>query len=400
MIDATHDPERKSWVESANSPDTDFPIQNLPYGKFRKNGGESGHLGVAIGDCILDVGALFGINSVMDLPRATRVQLRQKVSDFLTRRTPDCEQSLVPMSDVEMLLPCAIGDYTDFYASIEHATNVGRLFRPENPLLPNYKWLPIGYHGRSSSIVVSGAEIRRPKGQILKGPTPVYAPTERLDYELEVGAFLGPGNQMGEPIPIDEAADHLIGICLLNDWSARDVQSWEYQPLGPFLGKNFATSISPWMVTSEALEPFRCAVASRPEGDPAPLPYLETTTGAYSIRLEAWLAPAGDEQGVKLSETNFSKLYWTFSQMITHHTSNGCPIRPGDLIGSGTVSGGCLLEITSNGKRPVQLRDGDARTFLQDGDEVVLRGFCEAEGYRRIGLGECRGRIVTSAYPR
>jgi fumarylacetoacetase len=400
MIDATHDPNLKSWVESANSPDHDFPIQNLPFGVFRKKGVGSAHLGVAIGDQILDVGSAFGVHSIMDMPAPARNQLRHRISNLLAKRTQGCEQLLIPMSIVEMLLPCRIGDYTDFYTSIHHATNVGRLFRPDSPLLPNYKWMPIAYHGRSSSVVVSGTDIRRPQGQIFGQGKATYAPTERLDYELELGAFLGPGNSMGRPISIDEAPDHLVGVCLLNDWSARDIQSWEYQPLGPFLAKNFATSISPWIVTREALEPFRRPVAPRPEGDPEPLPHLATSTGAYGITVQAWLMTSRSERPVQLSEADFSNLYWTFSQMIAHHTSNGCPIRPGDLIGSGTISGledrnrGCLLEITSGGKEPIELPNGETRTFLEDGDEICLRGFCEAEGYRRVGLGECRGRIL------
>ena len=400
MIDATHDPELKSWVESANTPDTDFPIQNLPYGRFRKKGEEAARLGVAIGDQVLDITSTFGIHSIVEMPAAARTQLRRQISNFLTTRTTDCERHLTPMSAIEVLLPCDIGDYTDFYASIDHATNVGRLFRPDNPLLPNYKWMPIAYHGRSSSIVVSGTDIRRPQGQIQAQSTPTYAPTQRLDYELEVGAFVGPGNPIGQPINIDEAPEHLVGICLLNDWSARDIQSWEYQPLGPFLAKNFATSISPWIVTSEALEPFRRPGAPRPEGDPAPLQHLATSTGAYSVTLQAWLTTSRNPQPIQLSETNLSNLYWTVSQMIAHHTSNGCPIRPGDLIGSGTVSGpekrnrGCLLELTLGGKDPIELPNGETRTFLEDGDEIILRGFCEAESYRRIGLGECRGRIL------
>jgi fumarylacetoacetase len=388
MIDRTHDPELKSWVESANEPETDFPIQNLPYATFRRAKGGQTALGVAIGNQVLDVTAAFGIPSmeaVMSMSSDTRVQLRRRIGDFLANPTPACEQVLSPMPDVELLLPCRIGDYTDFYASIDHATNVGRMFRPDNPLLPNYKWIPIAYHGRSSTIVVSGAPVRRPWGQIVDHPAgpPTYAPCRRLDYELEVGAFLGPGNRMGEPISIADAEEHLFGVCLLNDWSARDIQSWEYQPLGPFLGKNFATSISPWVVTREALAPFRCAVPNRPDGDPQPLPYLRTASGAYRITLEVWL------RSERVSQSDFSTLYWTLGQMIAHHTSNGCLIRAGDLIGSGTVSGpeernrGCLLEIKSLG-------------FLEDGDEVILRGWCEQPGFRRIGLGECRGAIVRS----
>jgi fumarylacetoacetase len=398
LIDATHDPGLISWVESANRPDTGFPIQNLPYGTFRHDG--KSRPGVAIGDQILDISAAFGIESiagVMAMPAMDRLRLRQRISDFLATPTPGCEKLLVPASAVEMLLPCRIGDYTDFYASLDHATNVGRLFRPDNPLFPNYKWVPVAYHGRSSSIVVSGTNIRRPQGQILDGGTPAYAPSRRLDYELEVGAFIGPGNTMGQAIPVTEAEEHLFGICLLNDWSARDIQTWEYQPLGPFLAKNFATSISPWIVTREALEPFRRSIAARPET----LPHLRASNGAYGITLQVWLRSARMQAKRQtphlLSEADFSHMYWTFGQMIAHHTSNGCPLRPGDLLGSGTVSGpekrnrGCLLELTSGGAEPVELPTGESRSFLEDGDEVILRGWCEKQGFRRIGLGECRG---------
>jgi fumarylacetoacetase len=407
MIDRTHAPELTSWVPSANAPEADFPIQNLPFATFRLLGDEQARLGTAIGDQVLDVTEAFGIGSMADamaMPSASRVALRQRISDLLSKPAPGSEKLLTPMSGVELLLPCAIGDYTDFYASIHHATNVGRMFRPENPLLPNYKWMPIAYHGRSSSIVVSGTAVRRPCGQIAEsaaGP-PVYRPSQRLDYELEVGAFLGPASTMGETVPIAEAEEHLFGVCLLNDWSARDIQAWEYQPLGPFLAKNFATSISPWIVTREALEPFRRAVPPRPEGDPEPLPHLRTAGGAYRIALEVWLRSTKMRGAMRVSRSDFSRLYWTLGQMIAHHTSNGCPIRAGDLIGSGTVSGpdkrsqGCLLEITAHGE-PLQLPTGETRGFLEDGDEVILRGWCEAPGYRTIGLGECRGTIRPAA---
>jgi fumarylacetoacetase len=405
MIDRTHSPELKSWVESANAPDTEFPIQNLPYASFRRTGDERVRLGAAIGDQVLDITEACGIGSmqaVMAMPRAGRKQLRQRISDFLARHAPGSEKFLTSMSGVELLLPCPIGDYTDFYASVHHATNVGRMFRPDNPLLPNYKWMPIAYHGRSSSIVVSGTAVRRPCGQIVEavaGP-PVYAPSRALDYELEVGALLGPGSAMGEPIPIAHAEEHLFGVCLLNDWSARDIQTWEYQPLGPFLAKNFATSISPWVVTSEALAPFHCAVPPRPAEDPQPLPHLRAASGAYHITLEVWLRSAKMREPLLVSQSDFSTMYWTLGQMIAHHTSNGCPIRTGDLIGSGTVSGpdkrnrGCLLEITSRGREPLELPAGETRRFLEDGDEVILRGWCEQPGFRRIGFGECRGVIL------
>lgn len=409
MIDRTHDPERKSWVESANLPGADFPIQNLPYCTFRMRGEEQPRAGVAIGDRLLDL-VLFGVQSVpeiMAMPRPTRVVLRRAISDCLSDPAKRDEATLVAMSDAELLLPCEIGDYTDFYASIHHATNVGRMFRPDNPLMPNYKWLPVGYHGRASSIVPSGTAIRRPCGQTAENPAgpPAFGPSRRLDYELELGAFLGPGNALGEPIPAGHALDHIVGVCLLNDWSARDIQTWEYQPLGPFLSKSFATSISPFLVSAEALEPFRRAQEPRPPGDPEPLPHLRGgTEAAYDITLEVWLKSAQMAGPMRLSRTNFAAMYWTLAQMVAHHTSNGCNIRPGDLIGSGTVSGpekgnrGCLLELTWRGTEPVELPTGEPRRFLEDGDEVILRGWCEAPGFRRIGFGECRGRILPPLY--
>jgi fumarylacetoacetase len=320
------------------------------------------------------------------------------------------ERILVAQRDAELLLPAAIGDYTDFYASVHHATNVGRMFRPDNPLLPNYKWMPIGYHGRASSIVRSGTPIRRPRGQ-LKDPqaeVPVLAPTRLLDYELELGCFVAVGNPLGEPVPIDRAEAHLFGVCLVNDWSARDVQSWEYQPLGPFLSKSFATTISPWVVTLEALEPFRVPAYRRPLEDPAPLPHLyserDATAGGVDVTLEVYLTSERmREQGVapvRLSRGRVAELYWTLPQMLAHHTSNGCNLHPGDLFASGTVSGpsndslGCLLELTRRGAEPLTLPTGETRKFLEDGDEVIMRGYCEREGAARIGLGECRGLVV------
>ncbi len=393
--------EIESWVASANLPECDFPIQNLPWGTFRRRRGAESRPGIAIGDQILDARSAFGIESVaavMAQPRKKRTALRQDISEYLSKYQSGAEQHLTPMSEAELLLPCAIGDYTDFYASIHHATNVGSMFRPDNPLLPNYKWVPIAYHGRASSIVVSGTPVRRPHGQIRQGQ---FAPTERLDYEIELGAFLGPGNQQGAPIPVAEAEEHLFGVCLLNDWSARDIQAWEYQPLGPFLAKNFATTISPWIVTLEALEPFRCAPADRPPGDPQPLEYLaQSGPAAFGIVLEVWLKTARMPEPVRISRGNFASMYWTLGQMIAHHTSNGCPLQPGDLIGSGTVSGpekqnrGCLLELTWRGAEPLALPNGETRQFLEDGDEVILRGRCEREGYRSIGLGSAAGVII------
>jgi fumarylacetoacetase len=407
MIDHTHDPTLRSWVESANQPDSDFPIQNLPFVMFRR--GPQPHVGVAIGDQVLDVTAALQIPSlisVMSMSKAERVALRGRISAVLLYPALLQPAShLIPMADAELLLPCEIGDFTDFYASIHHATNVGSMFRPANPLLPNYKWLPVGYHGRASSVVLSGTPVRRPWGQtaIHSGP-PAFIPSRCLDYELELGAFLGPGNALHEPIPPSQAGDHLFGICLLNDWSARDLQSWESQPLGPFLSKSFATSISPWVVTVEALEPFRRAPLPRPVSDPQPLPHLQTEPdGAFAITLEVWLRSAQMSEPVRVSRGNFAEMYWTFSQMVAHHASNGCPLRPGDLIGSGTVSGpdkenrGCLLELTWQGRDPLELPSGEIRRFLEDGDEVTLRGYCEAPGFRRIGLGECRGKIAPAA---
>jgi len=405
MTDNTHDPALKSWVEPANVPGSEFPIQNLPFVTFRVGNGTP-RLGVRIGDEVLDATAALGIDSVksvMALPKGDRVEVRRRISGMLEAGAP--RRETIPVQSIETLLPCEIGDYTDFYASIHHATNVGSMFRPDNPLLPNYKWLPVAYHGRTSSVVISGTPVRRPRGQTveaLAGP-PRFGPSRRLDYEVELGAFLGPGNRMGELIPPARAGEHLFGVCLLNDWSARDIQTWEYQPLGPFLAKNFATSISPWVVTMEALEPFRRLPDARPAGDPQPLPHLATGgKDALGITLEAWLRPANMREPVMLSRGNFASMYWTLAQMVAHHTSNGCPIRPGDLIGSGTVSGpektqrGCLLELTWRGAEPVALPSGETRSFLEDGDEVILRGYCEAPGFRRIGLGECRGTIVAA----
>ncbi len=395
-------------MESANRPESDFPIQNLPYASFRKRGEEQIRVGVAIGDMIMYASQALGIPSVlalMEMSRAERTGIRARLSELLANYAPTTERAILPLSEAELLLPCDIPDYTDLFASIDHATNVGQLFRPDKPLTPNYKWVPIAYHGRASSIVLSGTPVYRPQGQILSGEAPVYAPSRMLDYELELGAFLGPGNPMGQHIPIAHAEDHLFGVCLLNDWSARDIQSWEYQPLGPFLAKNFATSISPWIVTLDALEPFRSSSPPRPAGDPQPLPHLQGVhSGAFQITLEVWLRSAKMPATMRVSRSDFASLYWTLSQMIAHHTSNGCPLRAGDLIGSGTVSGpekqnqGCLLELTRRGADPLSLPSGETRAFLEDGDEVILKGWCEASGFRRIGLGECRGLILPALW--
>ncbi len=397
----------KSWVESANAPGCDFPLENLPYGTFEAAGNP--HVGVAIGDRVLDLTRALGVTQMrelMEMSPAARADVRRRVRAFLEKQAPGAEELLTPLSETRMLLPCAIGDYTDFYASIDHATNIGRMFRPDNPLMPNYKWLPVAYHGRASSVVVSGTPVRRPCGQTVEAPAgpPAFGPTRRLDYELELGAWLGPGNSKGEPIPAASAEDHLFGVCLLNDWSARDIQAWEYQPLGPFLAKNFATTVSPWIITMEALEPFRCEPPRRAEGDPEPLAHLRTGgRDAYSITLEVWLKTARMTEPMRLSRSNFASMYWTLAQMVTHHASNGCPLRPGDLIGSGTVSGpekqnrGCLMELTWRGSEPLELPDGETRRFLEDGDEVILRGWAEAPGAVRIGLGECRGVVLPAS---
>jgi fumarylacetoacetase len=396
MIDETHDPALKSWLESANRPGCDFPIQNLPLGVFRAPGESVPRLGVAIGDAILDVRPWLAgesLNTYMSLPATQRRELRREFSKALAKGSPS--RDLIARSECEMLLPARISDYTDFYASIHHATNVGRMFRPDNPLLPNYKHVPIAYHGRASSIVISGTPVRRPRGQLGEGR---FGPSQELDYELELAAFAGPGNALGTSIPIAEAEQHIAGVCLLNDWSARDIQRWEYQPLGPFLGKNFATSISPWLVTLEALEPFRAPAIAH---DVPVLAYLETAkAAAFDITLEVALKTAHLSEPIVISHSSFKDMYWTFSQMVAHHASNGCPLRPGDLVASGTVSGpeklnrGCLLERTWKGAEPLHLPNGEKRHFLEDGDEVILQGYCEREGFARIGLGACRGTVL------
>jgi fumarylacetoacetase len=438
--DGTHDPALRSWVESANDPATDFPVQNLPLGVFRYRGEGPPRVGCAIGEEVLDLaacaerGLLRGLPSevedacrgaslggLMALEPRLRGTLRHRLSHllraqggFVTARS-EAANVLVPRPDAAMQLPAAVGDYTDFYASLFHATNVGRMLRPDNPLLPNYKWVPIGYHGRASSLVVSGTPVRRPHGQTEPPPggAPAFSPSRGLDYELEVGAFLGPGNALGEPIPLARAEAHLFGLVLVNDWSARDLQKWEYQPLGPFLAKSFATTISPWVVTLEALAPFRVAAFARPEGDPRPLPHLahedNEARGGIDLRLEALvLTRAMRERGLPpftVSRSNLRDLYWTLAQMVAHHSSNGCNLRPGDLVASGTVSGeakearGCLLERTWRGAEPLALPSGEERRFLEDGDEVILRGRCEREGFAPLGFGECRGVVAPAASP-
>ena len=412
-LDATHDPALRSWVESANQPDCDFPIQNLPFGIFKRKGAtESPRGGVAIGDQILDLAAL-GIktgptlNGLAAMGEREWKRLRRAVSKGLSTKNANKRfaRYLLPMKQAELFLPVAIGDYTDFFTGIHHATNMGRMLRPDNPLLPNYKWVPVGYHGRSSSIVVSGSQVVRPRGQI-KAPdaaAPEFAPSRRLDYEAELGFVIGPGNALGKPIAVGKALDHVFGVLLLNDWSARDVQGWEYQPLGPFLAKSFATTISPWIVTREALEPYRCPAFPRAEGDPKPLPYLwdeaDQREGGFSIEVEMHLRTEKMKAPVRLSRASFRDSYWTPAQLVAHHTSNGCNLRPGDLLGSGTLSGatpdsfGSMMELTQGGKNPLALPGGESRAFLQDGDEVIQRARCTRDGYATIGFGEARGTI-------
>jgi len=430
-LDTTHDSTRRSWVTSANG-HADFPIQNLPLGMFSTAADPTPRGGVAIGDQVLDLAAARAsgvftaeadeaaalasrptLNEFFRAGAQARQALRRRLADLLTDGAPEAawlDKLLQPAAACTMHLPVTIGDYTDFYAGIHHALNVGRQFRPDQPLLPNYKYVPIGYHGRSSSIVVSGTPVRRPLGQ-RKPPAndvPTFGPSRRLDYELELGVWIGGGNALGTPIPIADADDHVAGYCLLNDWSARDIQAWEYQPLGPFLAKNFATSISPWVITPEALAPFRIAQPPRPEGDPAPLPYLldarDQASGALDIEFEVLLqTPCLTAKGLpphRLAVSNARHLYWTVAQLVTHHASNGCNLRPGDLLGSGTISAptpdgcGSLLETSEGGKTPIQLASGSTRTFLEDGDEVIIRGRARRTGFATIGLGEVRGAIL------
>jgi fumarylacetoacetase len=419
---------RQSWIESANDPTSDFSLQNLPYGVFRYQ--EKDHIGIAIGDQILDLHAcaennLFPslpgdivaaccaerLNPLMHLGPVAWSALRGQVTALLEAGQADknaVKQHLISMQQAAMQLPVQIGDYTDFYASIHHATRVGLLFRPDNPLLPNYKYVPIGYNGRASSIVVSRENIHRPSGQT-KSPTaalPTFGPTHSLDYELEVGIFIGTGNCLGQSIPIAEAEQHVFGLCLLNDWSARDIQSWEYQPLGPFLSKNFATTISPWIVPFEALAPYRVSAPIRDSGDPSPLPYLISSPDArdaIDLILEVYLQSGqmrdANQAPIRLSRGNLLDLYWTIPQLITHHTSNGCNLRPGDLLATGTISGkdagseGCLLE-KKHDPNPIVLPTGEVRTFLEDGDQIIFRAYTHKPGLPRIGFGECIGTVL------
>lgn len=427
----THDPDLKSWVDSANEEGCDFPIQNLPFAVLRRQGSDEAFRGaVAIGDQALDLGAVAGLelfdgqvqrsleacaqpvlNRFMSYGAEAWSMLRLELSRSLRPDSPRqaaLSACLIPLDAVEYRVPCRIGDYTDFYTSIHHATNVGRLFRPDNPLLPNYKWVPIGYHGRCSSIEVSGHDVVRPQGQI-KAPdadAPSFGPSRRLDYELEVGIYIGAGNAPGQPVPIEEAERHVFGYCVFNDWSARDIQAWEYVPLGPFLAKNFASTVSPWIVTQEALIPFR-KPWTRDAADPQPMDYLDCRQnreqGALDIRLEVLMdSRAMREQGMapmRLGRSSFVDSYWTTAQMLAHHTVNGCNLQPGDFFGSGTQSGpeddalGSLLELTRGGKCPIGLPSGEQRTFLDDGDRVIMRAWCESGDARRIGFGEAEATV-------
>ena len=447
-LNETHDAALTSWVHAANTAGCDFTIQNLPFGAFRHKGGQQpvrsgaasgvaggvtndATIGVAIGDQILDLHAAFNagvfegaardaaallqgatLNAFMAAGSAAWSALRLALSRAL--RSGSAQETalkgmLVPQADADMVLPASIGDYTDFFTSIHHATTVGKLFRPDNPLLPNYKYVPIAYHGRASSIGVSGQSFPRPQGQI-KAPNdaaPVFAACKRLDYELELAVWVGSGNAQGTRVPMAEAESHAFGMCLLNDWSARDIQTWEYQPLGPFLGKSFASTISPWVVTMEALEPYRTAW-TRAAGDPQPLPYLDApdnrARGAIDIAVEAYLQTAAmrarHTAPQRLSQASFKHAYWTIAQMIAHHTSGGCNLQPGDLLGTGTQSGplpeeaGSILELTGGGKEAIALPGGEQRTFIEDGDTLILKAHCAKAGFARVGFGECAGTVL------
>ncbi len=432
QINETHDINLTSWVESANIKGCDFPIQNLPFAEFRpKNTNEEFRGGVAIGDQVIDLAKLSHLNiftgdakTALDAASESTLNtfmglggqywsaLRLALSKALregAQQQKEMQSTLIPQADIEFSLPCRIGDYTDFYTSIYHATAVGSLFRPDNPLLPNYKWVPIGYHGRSSSIDVSGQTFHRPKGQT-KAPdadTPSFGPCKRLDYELELGIYLGKGNALGDAIAIENAENHVFGFCVFNDWSARDLQAWEYQPLGPFLAKNFASTVSPWIVTTEALAPFRTSW-TRDENDPQTMPYLESAAnreqGAFDIQMDVKIQTQKmrdeNHQPTQVSASSFKHSYWTVAQMVTHHTVNGCNFMPGDMLGSGTQSGptheeaGSLLELSRGGKEKITLSNGEQRSFLEDGDNVIMRGWCEKPGYARIGFGSVESTVL------
>jgi fumarylacetoacetase len=432
-LNETHDPARRSFIESANAAGCDFPIQNLPFGVFRPAAGTPSRVGVAIGDRIFDVAAgaakftggaaaaaracaAPSLRDLMVLGPEAASALRLQLSRLLRAGQDDAEglrQFLTPMAQAELMLPVRVANFTDFFASVFHATNAGRMFRPDTPLFPNYKYVPVAYHSRASSVRASGTPVRRPRGQ-RKGPNeaaPTYGPSRALDFELELGLYIGKSTDLGDTVPVGKAAEHIFGFCLLNDWSARDVQAWEYQPLGPFLAKNFGTTVSPWVVTGEALAPFHTAAYARPAGDPAPLPHLDDTgdrtQGGLDITLEAYISSAmmrgTGVPPLRITQTSFALVYWTVAQMIAHHTSNGCNLEIEDLIGSGTVSGpeksswGSLLELTARGSDPLALPSGEKRGFLEDGDEITFRGFCAKPGFARIGFGECRAVVLPAA---
>ena len=445
-VDETHDPKLQSWVESANDPTSDFPIQNLPWCQVFLDGEDQCVVSaVRIGNSLLlidviahaglideaDYDEFSAVDSADEQPFEDRAKIRKRISQLLSA---DCaelrdneelrQHAMMELDDDNLVIPFFPGDYTDFYASLNHATNVGSMFRPDNPLLPNYKHIPIGYHGRASSVVASGTPIKRPVGQQApaeEGGSPAFGPCKLLDYEMEMGVIVGRGNELGETISIEDAEEHMLGLCILNDWSARDLQKWEYVPLGPFLAKNFASTVSPYIVTMEALAPFRCGAMERDANDPQPLPYMDSeanrAAGGFDIKVEVHIASAKmREQGmdpVHLSTGNFKDMYWTLAQMLTHHTVNGCNMNAGDLLGSGTISGttrdsrGSMLELTWDGdpfanppvsapgtqRTPIVLPTGEERRFIADGDEVIMKAYCEREGFRRIGFGECRGII-------
>jgi fumarylacetoacetase len=415
-LDHTHDPAASSWVKGADA-HPDFPIQNLPLGVFSTAEGTPS-IGSAIGDYVVDLSALVEgstLNALFAQPSSVRKDLRHAIFALLTdaSKKPEVEGRLHRAADVTMHLPARIGDYTDFYVGIHHATNIGKLFRPDNPLLPNYKHIPIGYHGRASSVRRSGTPVARPNGQRMApgAESPDFGPCRRLDYELELGIWIAGENALGTPVPIGEAADRIAGFSILNDWSARDIQAWEYQPLGPFLAKNFLSSVSPWVITAEAMAPFHTAQPARPEGDPKPLPYLlderDQAQGALALELTVWiLTNKMREAGVRpaqLSKGPATNMYWTAAQMIAHHTSGGCDLNPGDLLGSGTISSpepggfGSLMEISNGGKEPFALPGGESRSFLEDGDEIIITAKAVADGARSIGFGQCVGRVLPAS---
>ena len=431
-LNETHDPARRSFVESANAPGSEFPIQNLPFCAYRPSPHLPPRIGVAIGDQILEVanaGKFFTglanraaeacaaphLNALMALGPQAWSELRLALSRALIKEHAEerLREWLTPIAEAQLSVPVQIGDFTDYYASVFHASKVGAMLRPDNPLMPNYKYVPVAYHGRASSICVSGTAVKRPQGQRkpADAAVPSYGPSRNLDFELELGFYIGTPSTLGTTVPVGRAAEHVFGFCLLNDWSARDIQGWEYQPLGPFLGKNFATTISPWVVTREALAPFRVPAFTRPAGDPAPLRYLDDaadrTEGGFDITLEAYMASEQMRRAgtapLRIARSSFTTTYWTVAQMVAHHTSNGCNLAVGDLFGSGTVSGpekgsqGCLLEMTARGKEPVMLPSGEQRAFIEDGDEIVFRGFADKAGYPRIGFGECRAVILPAS---